>query len=243
MEILSFENHNKAFPLHYHKEYCISLIRDGVELIEINDTSFKGTEGDVTITHPYELHANPLFSENNALSFATLYISEADFKSLSNSKYSVYFPQRVLKDSSLKELFMSAIANPEERLLSQFISKLAQFGTAKKGSFKKPLDAWEQLERFIEHHIHEPISLEDMAGEVHLNKYSFARKFKKNTGITPIHYVLMKKVFHCKDMMTQESSFTDLAYTYNFTDVSHFSNCFKRFIGVTPTVYQQNCIV
>ncbi|WP_400078254.1 AraC family transcriptional regulator [Winogradskyella sp. R77965] len=246
MKILSFINQKQAFPLHYHKEYCISIIKYGVELLNIGDEQYIGNVNDITITHPYELHSNPLFSLNNLLSFHTLYISEETVRSILPFRNTVYFEKRVVKNEQLNILFEKLLdcdAKNQKLLLHKFITLLSNFGElSSESKTQKPLKSWESIDMFIDQNIKEPITLERMATIANLNKYSFARKFKQTTGISPVHYTLMKKVFHCKETMTTKCSITDKAYEYNFTDISHFSKSFKKFIGIRPKIYQQNFI-
>ncbi len=56
--------------------------------------------------------------------------------------------------------------------------------------------------------------------------------------MSPMSYVLMKKVFAAKAKIHAGCDLTDLAYVYNFTDISHFSNSFKKYIGISPKAYR-----
>ncbi|MDC7998384.1 AraC family transcriptional regulator [Gilvibacter sediminis] len=243
MDKLSFKNQKDAFPLHYHSEFCISLIKKGVELINIKEKQFVGQANDITITHPYELHANPMYSETNLLSFDTLYVSDALIREILPLGKTFHFDNRVIRDLKLNELFekiMITSTEVEKPLLEEFVVKLSSYSElTQEPKISKPLDNWEDIETYIEQHIKENISLDQLASIANLNKYSFSRKFKDTTGITPVHYTLMKKVFHCKETITKQCTLTEKAYEYNFTDISHFSKAFKKFVGVRPTTYQQ----
>ncbi len=197
---------------------------------------------DITITHPYELHSNPLYSSTNLLSFDTLYISDETVRAILPLGQTVHFEYRVIRNGELNALFEN-LMHPEDSavgdLLQKFILHLSSFGElTTKSKIRKPLAYWDNIDTYIEQNIKEIISLEKLAEVVNLNKYSFARKFKETTGISPIHYTLMKKVFHCKKTLTKKCSITEKAYEYNFTDTSHFSKSFKRFIGVRPKTFQ-----
>ncbi|GAA0871961.1 AraC family transcriptional regulator [Gangjinia marincola] len=247
MNRLSFKNQKEAFPLHYHPEFCISIIKNGVELINIQEEQFVGNVDDITITHPYELHSNPIFSSSNLLAFDTLYIPEETVRAMLPLDQTLHFENRVIRNDKLNTLFkqlMNLENRPDNSLLKKFILQLSSFGELTKTlSIKKPLSYWGSIDAYIELNIKEIISLEQLAEIAHLNKYSFARKFKETTGISPIHYTLMKKVFHCKKTMTKECSITEKAYEYNFTDTSHFSKSFKKFIGIRPKTYQKEFLV
>ncbi|WP_378187326.1 helix-turn-helix domain-containing protein [Aquimarina sp. W85] len=243
MNRLSFKNQKEAFPLHYHPEFCISKIKSGVELINIGQKQFVGNVNDITITHPYELHSNPLYSSTNLLSFDTLYISDKTVRAMLPLGQTLHFKNRVIQNNELNVLFENLMhfdAVPIESLLKKFISYLSSFAELTTNlEIRKPLEYWNEIDTYIERNIKEIISLEQLADIANLNKYSFARKFKETTGMSPIHYTLMKKVFHCKKTITKKCSITEKAYEYNFTDTSHFSKSFKKFIGIRPKSYQK----
>jgi len=73
-----------------------------------------------------------------------------------------------------------------------------------------------------------------------INKFGFVKKFKASTGMTPMNYVLMRKIFSSKKMISSNSELTTIAYQYNFTDMAHYSKTFKRFVGISPRKYQES---
>lgn len=237
---LSFEDHFQPFPLHYHKDYCISRIRAGVEVIELKDKRYLGRKDCVTLTHPYELHANPLYNDSKPVSFDTLYWSISDLQRYAPRNALVYFEQHVWQHTRLQALFDTVLATKacDEQALKAFLALLVEVGQGRTPYLpQQPLQAWQTLDNYIDDHIYQRIHLEELAKIVPMNKFGFARKFKKQTGLSPVHYVLMKKVFHAKDHLTHQSSIRDIAYQYDFVDGAHFSKTFKRFIGVSPKLY------
>ncbi|WP_299682586.1 AraC family transcriptional regulator [uncultured Dokdonia sp.] len=248
LKLISFENQKKPFPLHFHTEYCISLIRDGVEVIETKDETCYGHPNDITITHPYELHANPLYSATNSLTFDTFYISSILFEKNTPFKTLIYFTNRLIKNQevtndflTLKNEFVSGNKQTIQQATHTFITTLIKSTDCTQGYIPAvPLQHWDAIENYIQDHIKSPLRLEDLASVATINKYSFARNFKKSTGLTPINYVLMKKVFDAKSHMTKHSILKDIAYDYNFVDIAHFSKFFKRFVGISPKMYCEN---
>jgi AraC-like DNA-binding protein len=73
-----------------------------------------------------------------------------------------------------------------------------------------------------------------------MDKFKFAKSFKYFCGISPMNYMLIKRVFEAKETISKETNLTALAYEFNFTDMSHFSRQFNRYIGLSPKKYQQN---
>ena len=95
-----------------------------------------------------------------------------------------------------------------------------------------------ELITYIEQNLEDKLYLDELAKIIHLNKFGFSKKFKALTGMTPMSYVLMKKVFSAKAKISADCDLTELAYTYNFTDIAHFSHSFKKYVGLSPKEYR-----
>lgn len=248
MKLISFTHQKKPFPLHFHNEYCISLINHGTEIIQTRSERCIGNADDITITHPYELHANPLYSKDTTISFDTLYVDKSLFLKLSPINSLIKFENRIIKSPAAKALFLKIKdANLQNdtslshALMTEFISELIKRGDIESDyEPTKPLEHWEVIDQYIDEHIFDPISLDDLAECVFLNKFTFSRNFKNGTGMTPINYVIMKKIFHSKDALVSSSAIQAAALDYGFTDTAHYSKFFKRFIGISPIEYRSS---
>lgn len=94
---------------------------------------------------------------------------------------------------------------------------------------------------YIEAHFQESITLDELSKVSHRNKYVLLRNFTKIKGITPYQYLLTVRINHAKKMLEsdmEESGIADIALETGFTDQSHFTNAFKKIIGVTPGQYR-----
>jgi len=72
-----------------------------------------------------------------------------------------------------------------------------------------------------------------------MDKFNFAKAFRAKYGMSPINYVIMKKVFKTKALITENTNLSQLAYQFEFADQAHFSKQFKRYIGVSPREYKK----
>ncbi|MDO9254228.1 MAG: AraC family transcriptional regulator [Bacteroidales bacterium] len=54
------------------------------------------------------------------------------------------------------------------------------------------------------------------------------------------NFILLQKAERGKQLIsTNEFTFTEIAYTLNYSSVAHFSNQFKSVTGITPTAFQR----
>ncbi len=245
ISFISVENQNQDFPRHFHETFCISLIRNGIEKIELDDQFFYSQTNSISITNPYEVHANPLVDTDTKVSFDTIYISP-DFMSYILNGKEIEFRERQILDSSVNNAFLQLLNHlktdnrQSEAVLANFVHKLYPYSqiTEAEKMFSFHSSYLTELLTYIEQHIENKIYLDELARIIHLNPFGFSKKFKSLTGMTPMSYVLMKKVFSAKAQINPDCDLTDLAYQYNFTDIAHFSNSFKKYVGVSPREYR-----
>ena len=96
----------------------------------------------------------------------------------------------------------------------------------------------EQVADYIEQHIREGISVEDLAGQVHMSKYHFLRKFKEQTGVTVHNFVLNKRLIRASEELLLGESLTEVWQDCGFADYSSFLRNFKKAFGVSPGRYR-----
>ncbi len=94
---------------------------------------------------------------------------------------------------------------------------------------------------YIQEYLDQDLSLDEIAAEVDLSSYHFARLFKQSTGLAPHQYQIRCRVERAKELLQQgEMTIADIATQVGFYDQSHLSRHFKRIVGVSPKVIQQN---
>lgn len=249
LEYLSIKKQTTDFPLHYHETFCISLIYKGIEVIDWGHQKMYSEAGSITITNPGEIHANPLLDPKAHLEFDTIYISKDLMKYLFQGKSPVFVDQKI-ESQPTNEVFIqlrNALHTNNHQAVEMLLFKLADrlkyhVQETREGVQRAGYGNFENVISYIEHNITEKIQLEELSKIAHLNKFGFAKKFKALVGLTPIHYILMKKVFASKKLITADTELTGIAYEYNFSDMAHFSKTFKRFVGVSPKAYQQGIV-
>ena len=96
-----------------------------------------------------------------------------------------------------------------------------------------------QLIEFIEHHLDQPLSLDELAGRCALSEYHFARMFRESIGLPPHQYLLARRLNRARELLRSSTKpFGDIALECGFASASHFSNRFKQAMGATPGAYR-----
>lgn len=81
------------------------------------------------------------------------------------------------------------------------------------------------------------ITLGDLCNLTGLSKYYLLHSFTRQKGISPYSYLETIRIDKAKKMLEQGVLPIDAALQTGFADQSHFSNFFKKYIGLTPKQY------
>lgn len=96
-------------------------------------------------------------------------------------------------------------------------------------------DEIKKVKRYVDRHLNRKITLEEVAEYTHLNSSYFSRLFKKETGMSFIHYVTHTKMEQAKEMLDQSSlSVEQVAEQLGYENKSYFTKLFKLHTGTTP---------
>lgn len=94
---------------------------------------------------------------------------------------------------------------------------------------------------YINAHLDQELSLEELAAIAQLSAYHFCRSFKRSTGLTPHQYVIRQRVERAKLLLKDgKIGILEVALACGFTHQSHLNRHFKRLIGVTPKIFSQS---
>lgn len=97
------------------------------------------------------------------------------------------------------------------------------------------------VKRYIDLHFKESLSLEQLANKAHMNKYHLAHTFKEEYGVSPINYMITRRIVESKYLLAEtDLSLTKIAQLLGFSSPSYFSQAFRRTQGVSPIDYRKS---
>ena len=97
----------------------------------------------------------------------------------------------------------------------------------------------EKCKRYIEHHLHVPFTLDDLAREVDISKTYLSARFSEETGIGVSLYTRQKRVEAARNMLKySDSSIAEIASYLCFSSQSYFGKVFHSITGMTPRQYR-----
>lgn len=105
-----------------------------------------------------------------------------------------------------------------------------------------PAHKLNRVEAFIGKHFAEAITVEQVAAEIDMSPFHFSRMFKRETGCSPYLYITMKRVERASELLRNtEIGLAEVAVGVGFHTQSHFTHVFRRFAGLTPQLFRNNC--
>lgn len=104
---------------------------------------------------------------------------------------------------------------------------------------KEELSLYENLISFIEGHLEEDLSLDQLANEFFVNKYHIAHVFKENLGMSVHQYITKKRLAQCKDAILNNADIMEASLQCGFSDYSSFYRAFKKEYGSSPKEFKE----
>ncbi|OAB36873.1 hypothetical protein PMSD_11250 [Paenibacillus macquariensis subsp. defensor] len=100
--------------------------------------------------------------------------------------------------------------------------------------------AIDDLIRIIESNYDQDLSLDYLAGKVHLSGSYLSHLFKKRTGTSVVKYINQYRMEKAKEFLDQSNyKINDVYKMVGYSDFSYFGVSFKQHFGLTPTQYRE----
>lgn len=100
---------------------------------------------------------------------------------------------------------------------------------------------WNDVYAYIRERVDSPISLDEVSKMMFMSKSSFSRFFKQKTGMNFSKYLIQSRIDHAViDLEKSEKSISQIASEHGFSNSSAFSSSFRKFKGISPTLFRSN---
>lgn len=103
------------------------------------------------------------------------------------------------------------------------------------------LEAMKEAVNYMEAHLMENITAEDIAAHINLSPFYFQKGFKIITGMTIGAYLRSRRLYLAAlDVLAGNDRIIDLAYKYGYETPESFTKAFSRFHGAAPMQLKKN---
>ncbi|MBU1341210.1 MAG: AraC family transcriptional regulator [Proteobacteria bacterium] len=253
LEMLKALFYQHSFGRHYHEGYALGVILQGSETYQCSKKINIAPKGSIVVVNPGEVHTGHASDIHDGWGYFMIYphlsLVHKALEQLGIQKPRLpWFPDSVIFNAAFgKRLynFMTAVESGDStlaleshflELLHSLIHQHADFHLPSDKLSKEPGKV-KQITDKIHMEYCENLSLESLSSEVGLSSYALLRLFKKHMGISPYLIQTGLRIKKAKHHLTSGLSLADTAASCGFTDQSHMTRQFKRWMGITPGEY------
>ena len=264
----SLPSNAKMFYEHHHTAFEITMVLEGSGVYATKASEFEFKSGDVFFFSTDEIHwIKKLNEETNFLNihFEPRYIW-SDNLGVSGSSLTRIFlnrdknPHNKLdseKEASAvvrKLIFLMEKEETEKKKEYDIMEKILLFNIlvemirAYDGHLSKndvnynaqTLGYIEDSLAYIDEHLTEDLTLEEIAKIAHMSKNYFCRQFKKLNGISPWDYITVKRIEKAIDYIeTTNLTRLEIAAKCGYNNTANFYYAFKKITGKNPAEYRE----
>lgn len=120
--------------------------------------------------------------------------------------------------------------------IHMILCALVEAGTDRQAGTRRTMD---QVITYMQDHLTENLSIEDMASAAGLSRYYFNRLFRQQTGVSPHRYFNNLRIQKARLLLhTTDDSVAQIAEACGFDNVSNFIRLFRSCTDMTPTAFR-----
>lgn len=239
--------------IHAHPFTELFYVTKGEGRFLVDDNSFFVKEDDLVIVNPNVEHTE-VSKDTQPLEYIVLGIEgltfSSDIKELENN-YNLYnyrdyndevlfYLQALLIETQNKETDHEIVCqNLLEVLLINLVRRTNYALEIK--PIKKMTKECALVKKYIDQNFKENITLDLLAELTHMNKYYLVHEFKKYMDISPINYLIERRIEESKTLLkATDHSIGHISSILGFSSQSYFSQSFKRTMDQTPNEYRKS---
>ena len=137
------------------------------------------------------------------------------------------------------KLFSNAMANAKAAI---FIIKVLRQNDQKVtvSHDKKVNRQIDYIKNYIDNNYSEDIKLEQLSTMAYMNKFHLISEFKQSYRVTPIEYLILKRIEIAKNLLISTNHSMEEIYSIvGFNSQSYFNQVFKKKVGQTPSQFRK----
>lgn len=247
---------------HYHLEYELIYIVDGLVEIEINKKLYRVSNDTLVFITSLDNHSVHQLSGRYERYYITLNTSITD--AFIHSPFLLNMLKNHTKDfqhcvdvspirDTVQEIFnklLNCCRNDmlNNELVGCYISELLiHVCRLQPQWFKYETSAWKSrilnIQTYLDIHYREKIKISDICQEFYISSSCLTHQFSELTGYSPKQYLTMIRLKEAAiEIHNSEDSISEIVMRCGFSDLNNFMKQFKRFYGCTPSQFRPNNI-
>ena len=243
-----------SFDRHFHLDYHIGLVTDGVQRLGFDGKTVLAGPGSVSLMAPGQIHDGVSEGERG-YTLRTFRLSgellRCVSQEVSGSPREPELASVFLEDAELAaqlarlfdvmqaagESASLAVQSEWLRVLDIVLTRSRAIAPPATSGALSPVH-WQRVKDYCFAHLSEKITLDALAALCELGRFQFLRQFKQTVGMTPHAWLLRLRLEHaCALLARSAQTIAEVAQGVGFYDQSHFNRAFRQAFGVAPSGY------
>jgi AraC-like DNA-binding protein len=248
VEVLHAHFHRHEYPRHAHEATTVALVDSGAATFNYRGERFVAPAGTVFFINEGGVHTGRP-ADPDGYRYRVLYLDLPALRSFGwghPARRAPSFRETVAWDRELSDLLHRthrALSGDGPRLLQEELllrvagvlfdryGEIAGRRTRARDGGHRAVSA---ARAYLESHLAEKVSLNDLASVTALSPYRLVRTFSSELGMPPHAYQTQLRVRLARRLLAAGTPIAHVASQVGFCDQAHLTRVFKRYTGVTP---------
>ena len=261
------EYESGSFMWHWHPEIEITYVRKGTMCYKVNNLVYHLKEGDIVFNNSGALHSGTMENQEDCAYIPVTFdprLIYGFFQSTINSKY----VDPVIQDSMLPAIcidqseswhkpfreYLLRILDLDEKkpdfyelditicLQSMWRLLLEHITYEPQASRENSLeyDRIKKILSYIEENYQNKITLNDIAGHIHLCESECTRLFKRHMNTTLFAFLQEYRIERSLEFLQDDQPVSAVADKAGFSDPNYYSKVFAKIKGCSPREYRKH---
>lgn len=261
------EYESGSFMWHWHPEIEITYVQKGTMCYKVNHMVYHLKEGDIVFNNSGALHSGTLENQKDCAYIPVTFDSRliyGFFQSTVNSKY----VDPVIQDSMLPAICIDQ-SEPWHKPFREYLLRIIDLDEKKPDFYELDIticlqsmwrlllehityepqasrensleyDRIKKILSYIEENYQNKITLNDIAGHIHLCESECTRLFKRHMNTTLFAFLQEYRIERSLEFLQDDQPVSAVADKAGFSDPNYYSKVFAKIKGCSPREYRNH---
>ena len=261
------EYESGSFMWHWHPEIEITYVQKGTMCYKVNHIVYHLKEGDIVFNNSGALHSGTMENQKDCAYIPVTFDSRliyGFFQSTVNSKY----VDPVIQDSMLPAICINQ-SEPWHKPFREYLLRIIDLDKKKPDFYELDIticlqsmwrlllehityepqasrensleyDRIKKILSYIEENYQNKITLNDIAGHIHLCESECTRLFKRHMNTTLFAFLQEYRIERSLEFLQDDQPVSAVADKAGFSDPNYYSKVFAKIKGCSPREYRNH---
>ena len=261
------EYESGSFMWHWHPEIEITYVQKGTMCYKVNHMVYHLKEGDIVFNNSGALHSGTMENQKDCAYIPVTFDSRliyGFFQSTVNSKY----VDPVIQDSMLPAICIDQ-SEPWHKPFREYLLRIIDLDEKKPDFYELDIticlqsmwrlllehityepqasrensleyDRIKKILSYIEENYQNKITLNDIAGHIHLSESECTRLFKRHMNTTLFAFLQEYRIERSLEFLQDDQPVSAVADKAGFSDPNYYSKVFAKIKGCSPREYRNH---